>query len=347
MASAKIAIHNCQSGFHPRWVEYCKEENIPFKLVNCYSSNIITDLQDCDALMWHHSHSNSRDILIAKQILFALEHSGFSVFPDFRTAWHFDDKLAQKYLFEQLNIPHAKSYVFTDKTTAENWIETTKFPKVFKLRIGAGASNVKLVRNKYQALKLTKKAFGKGFSVYNSWDGLKERIRKFTEGKTGVKDVIKGIGRFFIPIKYARIIGRQKGYIIFQDFIADNNSDYRIIIINNRAFALKRFVRKNDFRASGSGDFEYDKENFPEELIRLSFDINEKLKTQCGVYDFVYDSDKKPLLIEVSYGFTSPAYDHCPGYWDSELNWKEEKFNPQAWMVDTVLKNINDSKKVN
>ena len=39
----------------------------------------------------------------------------------------------------------------------------------------------------------------------------------------------------------------------------------RVIVINDKAFAIKRMVRKNDFRASGSGIIEYDKENLTDE----------------------------------------------------------------------------------
>jgi hypothetical protein len=68
-------------------------------LVNCYSDDLIEQLLGCEALMWYFIHNDHKDNIIAKQILFSLEHTGFIVFPDFRTAWHFDDKVAQKYLF--------------------------------------------------------------------------------------------------------------------------------------------------------------------------------------------------------------------------------------------------------
>jgi glutathione synthase/RimK-type ligase-like ATP-grasp enzyme len=127
-----IAIHKSKTGFHPRWIAYCKENNIPYKLVNCYDNDLIKQLEDCHALMWHHAQQNPKDLVIAKQILFALEHTGFQVFPDFKTGWHFDDKLGQKYLFERIGLPFVKSYAFYDKKEALAWVNTAKFPKVFK-----------------------------------------------------------------------------------------------------------------------------------------------------------------------------------------------------------------------
>src|SRR5699024_6180726 len=145
--------------FSDRWIAYCDRENIPYKIVNCYDSNIIAQVADCDALMWHHHHGHMKDVLAARKILFALEHAGVRVFPDFRTAWHFDDKVAQKYLLEAIDVPLIPSYVFYDKQEAINWAKQTSYPKVFKLKGGAGSSNVKLVKTNKEARKIINKAF--------------------------------------------------------------------------------------------------------------------------------------------------------------------------------------------
>jgi glutathione synthase/RimK-type ligase-like ATP-grasp enzyme len=333
----KLAIHNSNSGFHPRWVKYCQEEEIDYKLVNCYANNIIAQLKDCSFLLWHHGQSNPKDILIAKQILFALEHTGLQVFPNFNTGWHFDDKVAQKYLLERLNVPMVKSYAFYDKKEALSWLETTTFPKVFKLRGGAGSANVKLAKTKSQARKFINKAFRKGFSQYDAWSNLKERAYKLNQGKTSIFDVFKGMIRLVYQPEYSKNIGRERGYVYFQDFMPNQDSDTRIIVIGNKAFALKRMVRKGDFRASGSGEFYYERKLFDERCIKLAFDINQKIKSQSLAVDFVFNEDNKPLLVEISYGFGSSVYDNCPGYWDENLNWIQGKFIPQNWMVENLI----------
>lgn len=333
----KIAIHNSKNGFHPRWINYCKEHKIPFKIVDCYSNDIIKLLEDCDALMWHHHQMDPRDLVIAKQILFSLEHTGFKVFPDFKTAWHFDDKLAQKYILEAINAPMVKSYAFYEKSTALAWINETSFPKVFKLRGGAGSSNVKLIKSKKQALKIINKAFGSGFSNYDALGSLKERWRKFQLGKTSIWEPIKGLLRLYKAPAFAKVLGKEIGYTYFQDFIENNDSDTRIIVIHGKAFALKRFVRENDFRASGSGRFTFAREEFDERCIQISFETASKLELQCVAFDFVFKDVTTPLLVELSYGFSIEAYDSCPGYWDEKLQWHEGKFNPQGWMIESLL----------
>jgi glutathione synthase/RimK-type ligase-like ATP-grasp enzyme len=338
----KIAIHNAENGFHPRWVKYCEEIGVKYKLVNCYDNDILEQLKDCDALMWHFSQSNSKDVLFAKQLLFSLDQAGKIVFPNFNTAWHFDDKLGQKYLFEALDVPKVNTHAFYEKDKALNWIETQKFPLVLKLRSGAGSENVKLIRNLDQGKKAVKKAFGSGFEQYDPLSNLKEKWRKYKLGKLGVIDLIKGLARFFIKPNYAKVMGNERGYILFQDFMPNNDCDIRIIIINNKAFGLKRMVRENDFRASGSGNFRFKREEFDERCVSISFEVANKMKSDSAAFDFIFDQSNNPLLVEVSYGFVKEVYYPCEGYWDEQLNWFPGEFNSQAWMVDTLISRIKE-----
>jgi glutathione synthase/RimK-type ligase-like ATP-grasp enzyme len=336
----KLAIHKSESGFHPRWVAYCEAQSIAYKRVDCHATDIIQQLSDCDGLLWHHSQMNPKDLIAAKNILFALEHTGFKVFPDWRTNWHFDDKLAQKYLFDAIAAPSVPTWVFLDNAEALRWAAAATFPKVFKLRGGAGSTNVRLVRNYREAKQFITQAFGRGFPNYDSLGSLKERYRKYRLGTADFKEILKGIARFVVAPAFAKTLGRERGYVYFQEFIPGNESDTRIIVIDRKAFALKRFVRKGDFRASGSGHFAYGRDEFDERCVQIAFDITQRLELQCAAYDFLFDSANKPLIVEVSYGFLPEGYDPCPGYWDANMNWHVGPFNPQGWMLEGLIKMI-------
>ncbi|NMW21089.1 MAG: hypothetical protein HKK67_05545 [Chlorobiaceae bacterium] len=332
-----IAIHHSPSSFSDRWIACCKIKNIPFKVVDCYQSDIMRQLADCDALMWHFNHQSSKDVLFAKQLLYSVQAAGKKVFPDYNTMWHFDDKVGQKYLLEAIGAPLVPTWICYDRQVALGWVEKTDFPKVFKLRGGAGSANVRLVKTKSEAVKLINQAFGSGFSQYNALGNLKERIRKYRLGKTELYDVLKGFIRLAYPTKYSIVAGRERGYVYFQDFIACNDHDIRVIVIDNKAFAIKRMIRKDDFRASGSGNIVYEKKNFNEATIKMSFLLTEKLQAQCIAFDYVYHNGQS-LLVEISYGFAKEVYDPCVGYWDKEMNWYEGAFNPYEWMVKLLFK---------
>lgn len=334
----KIAIHHTQGSFSERWIEYCENNGVDYKLVNAYDTNIIKQVEDCDAFMWHHHHANYKDTLFAKQLLYSLQMAGKKVFPDFNTGWHFDDKVGQKYLFEAIGVPLVPSYVFYTKKEALSWVDNTTFPKVFKLRGGAGATNVKLVHTKKKAIRLINKAFGKGFSQFDKWNNLKERFNKWRQGKDTFMGVLKGVARLFITTEFAKMHSREKAYVYFQDFIPNNTFDIRVIVIAEKAFAIKRMIRENDFRASGSGNIYYEKEEIDLRCIEESFAMSKEASCQCIAYDFVFNDLNVPLIVEISYGFVVNVYDSCPGYWTPDLEWHEGKFNPQFWMVEDLIK---------
>ena len=333
----KIAIANKEGGFTQRWITYCERNHIDYKIVDCYSTNIIQDLHDCDVLMWHHSHANYKDVLFAKQLLYALEQSGKKVFPDFNTVWHFDDKVGQKYLLESIQAPLVPSYVFYTKKEALKWINATNFPKVFKLRNGAGSSNVKLIKNKRKAISVINKAFGKGFSHCDYFSLSFDAFKKMLKGRSVFKDVLKYLAFHFFPSKFgANFFPRIKGYVYFQDFIPNNKFDIRIVVINSNAFAIKRMVRENDFRASGSGQLIYGQNEIPIQCVQIALDISKRLHVQCMTYDFVFTQSNSPLIVEMSYGFSAEGYDKCPGYWTDDLAWHQGQFNPYGWMVENL-----------
>ncbi|MCK4081107.1 ATP-grasp domain-containing protein [Acinetobacter radioresistens] len=332
----KIGIHSSKNSFSDFWIEYCQKNNIDYKVVNAFDNDIIEQLKDCQVFMWHHHHGKVKDILTAKKILFALEHAGLTVFPNFNTGWHFDDKVAQKYLLEAINAPLIPSYVFYEEEKALLWAKSTSYPKVFKLKGGAGASNVKLIHDYSSAENIIKKSFHKGFPQFDKWNHLRET---FLIKKLNFNLIIKAIYRLFVAPKINKVIGREKGYIYFQDFIPENLFDTRVVVIDGKfAIAEKRMVRKNDFRASGSGIFNY--ENIDLNIIRSSFEISQKLNVQSVAFDYVLDQNKKPLIVEICYGFGTQGINSAPGYWDENLNWYAEKICAEDLILKCILKNI-------
>lgn len=340
----KIAIHFSQDNFSERWINYCEENNILYKIVNCYDSDIITQLNDCDGLMWHWTHNDYKAALFARQLTQSLEKKGIKVFPSVNTAWHYDDKVGQKYLLESIQAPVVNSYIFYDKTQALNWINNTNFPKVFKLRGGAGSVNVRLVKTKKEAKRLIKKSFGRGFNSINRLSRLKETFRIFNQNRNlrTFKGIISGFVRIFIPTRVERFSPKQKGYIYFQDFIPNNDFDTRLTVIGDRCTGTIRYSRKNDFRASGSGVFGFDPSLFNLESVKIAFEMAQKLESQSVAFDFILDKNK-PKIIEVSYCFPPKAEDDAFGYWDKNLVWHEKNnINAEYFMIEDFLNELMD-----
>ena len=97
------------------------------------------------------------------------------------------------------------------------------------------------------------------------------------------------------------------------------------------------YCREGDFRASGSGQFAYDREFFPGHLVALAFECATKLKMQSVAFDFI-ENNNAPLLVEVSYCFSiGAAYDNCPGYWTRDLKWVAESVDPQRFIFEDLV----------
>lgn len=343
----KIAIVNRKNSFSDRWILYCKDHNIDYKIVDPYRNDIIQQVKDCDAFMWHFHQSNFKDMQMAVAVLKSISKSGKKVYPNFDTCWHFDNKVSEKYLFEAVDAPLVPSYVFYTEHEAIEWAENTSYPKVFKLKGGAGASNVKLAHTKEEAIDLIRKAFGKGFPQYD-WRGVfKEQMRKYKTKKATLRDLFRPLyyATKRYPTEFSHYHQNEIGYVYFQDFIPNNQYDIRVCIVDNKAFALRRNCRENDFRASGSGDMVYDINQIDIRCVKIAFEVNQRLNCQSIGFDFVFDEQNNPLIIECSYGFTAKCYDACEGYWTSDLKWHiGHGFDFCGWMVEEVIDEIKNER---
>ncbi len=339
-----IAIHDRKDSFSDKWICKCREQGLKFKIVNCYSPDILSVLSECNVLLWHFHHNIKADKLVAKNVIYSAEKMGLKVFPSIKTCWSFDDKIAQKYQLESVNAPIVKTNIFFSKEDAVKWIEQQSFPKVFKLRCGAGSSNVCLAKGKKEALKLVSKAFSKNskfdFLSFSKTDNFLSD-NPFVLMSEKMLNVAKNIRSYYRKGKkedLSSLRENEVGYALFQDFIEGNKFDIRITVIGGKTFGFTRNVRPNDWRASGSGSIDYSLDKIDMECVKTAIDISKKLDTQSIAFDFIKPKDSLPLIIEISYGFNAKAIYDCPGHWDKNLNWIEGHIWPQDIILEEIIK---------
>ena len=225
---------------------------------------------------------------------------------------------------------------------ALQWIANASFPKVFKLRKGAGSTNVRLVATRDKARALVKQAFSGGFKpVPEYWNDAGKRYR--TARRSGdLFGVLKRLPSTLANIRQMnREMGREKGYFYVQDFVPDNRFDTRVTIIGNRAFAYIRKVRPGDFRASGSGDIDYDLQKIRPQCVDTAFEITQKCGSQSMAFDFVLAPDDQVRIVEVSYCYDPTAVYRCDGNWNRQLQWCPGHMWPQEAILVDLLKTIS------
>ncbi len=334
----RIAINDRPDPFVDRWVKFCADHDLSFDLFDFHATDVIQKVANYDIALLHTNLANAADCMSARHVIKALESMDLVVFPNSSTYWTYDDKVAQKYLLEAIDAPLIPSYVFFDEMEARRWVDTTAFPKVFKLRRGAGATNVRLIKSREAAHRVVKQAFSRGFRPMGGHFG--DRISKLKSSKTRKYfDLVGKLRRFPKTIAHLRradrLLGCDIGYVYFQDFLPNNDCDTRITIIGDHAFGFKRMVRGGDFRASGSGLLVYSPAEVDPRCLRIAFELTDRLQAQCLAFDFVNDQQGEPRVIEMSYTFVPEAVYNANGWWDRSLTWHEGG----VWPQDVILQN--------
>lgn len=282
---------------------------------------------------WTHMYNERQ---IALTIIPITENEiGIPCLPNMRTCWTYDDKIRQYYLLKKHGFPIIPCWIFWEKRQVLDWLRNADLPVVFKLRGGAGSSNVVLVNNKSLAKRLIRKMFGSGMkSGHVPWGttcwkdfSLKKRIRKW--GGTAIRRIRAG--------NVTPGWELHKNYILFQKFLPNNDYDTRVTIIGDRAFAFRRLNRTNDWRSSGSGKIDYDTTKIDMKFIEKAFEVSRAMGFQSMAYDSLYDENGEVAFCEISYTYVDSAVYNCLGYWDCSLNWHEGHYWPQyCQLVDAL-----------
>lgn len=332
--------------FAARWAEALQAKGVAVMWLDLLGNDPLKPVAGCDGVMWHWFHYPHERRLAALPILRVIEeHLHIPVFPNMATCWHYDDKIAQRYLLGALGIPNPKTWVFWRKTDALAWCENTVYPLVAKLSGGASSANVRLIRSVPDAKAYIEQCFsGSGIMSRSvlpeagwkrNWSLLKRAIKRASHVPSYV-----GFDRF-PPMPEQSFWMPQKNYALFQEFLDGNEFDTRITVIGNRAFAFRRLNRPNDFRASGSGQIQYEPEAIDLRCVAAAFDASQKLKSQSMAFDYLFRGEtREPVVGEISYCYADWAVERCPGHWDSDLQWHEGHLWPEQAHVDDFLARI-------
>lgn len=319
------------------WVEYCKENTLDHEIINPYENGVIKKLMEFDIILWHYSNYSFKDMLMAKNILFTMEEHGKKVFPSFKDAWHFDDKLAETYLLESISAPIPKSYYYYDSKSLEADINNLSFPIIAKLRNGSGSHNVKMIKSKEELRGYAKKMFTSGLS---SAPSLLYKASSNIKSSKSLKTFInraKRIPEFLRSLSNAKKFNIERGYVYLQEFVPNDGYDIKVAVVGDKLSYFCRSVRKGEFRASGGGDFYYDRSKVTKNVIDSAFKTSDDLGFKCMGYDYVVDSKTgEGKIIEISYGFSHHAVLGANGYFDRNGEWHNEPLN----VPEDVLKNI-------
>jgi len=336
---ARIAVHPDRlplrdggiQSFSDRWTELLTRDGHDVRPVYWRDVDVIAKLRDVDAFLWWFPPlRNPRDY--ARRLMLALEQAlpNLLVFPDWKSAWHFDDKIAQTMLLQAAGLAMPATHVLWRLDDAMEFVATARYPLVTKLASGFRANNVALLRDRAEAERWVRRMFGDGvidiaassFHPRVMLQRLRDRMRPT------VRHITTSL---------------QKDYVLLQEFVPDNAFDTRVTVIGHRVFAFRRGNRPNDFRASGGGKWQTDPRQIDRDALDLALRASRTLSMPSIAVD-VLRRDGEPVLTEVSYYYEGIGILACPGHWherDGELTWVEGVMRAEDALLEMFLSRLN------
>jgi glutathione synthase/RimK-type ligase-like ATP-grasp enzyme len=274
-------------------VEYLHYSDINFRERN-FNGEIILYTSSEDSDLFYKSY--------IEDIIYALEMQGANLIPSFKFIKAHHNKVFMEIMRDLSSFKGVKNIQSDHFGTLEDFeykSETITYPKVFKGASGAVSSSVRMVKSKNEVTRTIKKLCrSKAFSN-ELWD----------------------LGRSFKYKGYKKESKYRKKFIL-QNFRANMNKDWKIIVFGEKYFVLERKVRKNDFRASGSGLLSYNKD-IPKGLLDYAHAVFKSFNIAFFAMDIGYDGENFCLLEFQAINFGTHTVDTAPFYFEKkDHNWE-------------------------
>ncbi|MFN7965641.1 MAG: hypothetical protein U0V87_08135 [Acidobacteriota bacterium] len=190
----------------------------------------------------HHLHYKS----FIEDMVLGLTLANAFVIPKYEYLRAHHNKVFLEVLRDLLPIPELKTISGRTFGTLEEFrsrAASLKYPVVIKPSAGATSSGVTLATDRTTAVAAAR------------------RISRTFYPVDGAKEIVKSLIR-----SYHKRRSHHRHKFVAQEFVAGLKGDFKVLVYGEKYFVLSRRNRDNDFRASGSGKFQFNKE-LPEGLL--------------------------------------------------------------------------------
>ena len=135
---------------------------------------------------------------------------------------------------------------------------------------------------------------------------------------------------------------KYRNKFIIQQFIPNLQNDWKVLVYWDKIYILKRYTRKNDFRASGSGNFVFDKD-FPIEILDYAFKIRQSFEVPQVSLDICFDGNSFYLIEFQAIYFGTTTLVKSPFYYQKiDNSWKcfDEESELEKVYVESIVNYI-------
>lgn len=336
MTNTIICLTDYKGYFGSKWLDVPYRSGMDKNLLKKYfSANGISvkfknfsevDLSSPEIKNQYFIYTSSEDIgylykSFIEDIVLGIQEAGGKVIPEFKFLRATNNKVFMEALRKShLNhLENPKSFIYGSLEEVDfNQIE---YPIVFKSAGGSMSQGVALAKNKDELIKI-----------------IRERCRA-RDFKNDFRDILRKIKR--------------KGYVmeslyrnkfVLQEYLPNLTHDYKVLIFADKFYIFQRPVRKDDFRASGSGAKRYlygSKVKVPDGIFDFAESIFRALKVPHLSLDIAYANNKFYLIEFQTVYFGTVGHHESDGYY-AKLNGKWElifeKYELEQVYSDTICK---------
>ncbi len=297
-----VAMVKDKTRYYTVFQQVLQEHGFQVKLYDVWQENQLDAMMSdsFDAFIWRAKHNPPIRKLARRFLYFFDQEMHLPTYPDWHSYWHYDDKIAQSMIFQKSAVPTPKTQVFVSKERALDFAAQADYPLIYKCAHGAGSSNVGMLKNEKAARAYIKKVFNRGIATNFKEDW-------------------------------------QRNYVYFQDFVPNNDGDYRLICYHDKMIhGFFRSNRAGEPFASGSGQFKVF--DLPESVLNFTADVNMTLNNNIMSYDLIKDRDNEWVITEMSviYGdLANKIYNETPVFVKEGESWTKMK-NPENHINMTI-----------
>lgn len=208
--------------YHKHYVAACRELGVSYRLLDLSANDWMERIQqaECDAfLVWPSVGIRAWREMFDERLSILENELGAVVYPCYRETWLYESKRRVREWLRAKGIPHPQTWIFFERSKADDFLAEVKLPVVVKTNLGAAHSGVWILRRRAELLRTVRRAFSRG---------LLARGRHRSEAEAG--------------------------FVLLQEYLP-NVREWRLVRIGNSYFGHPK-GRVDDFH-SGSGKIEW------------------------------------------------------------------------------------------
>jgi hypothetical protein len=290
LGKEKLASHFARRGYRAVFMNFC---DVDFRDERFRRSIVLYSSSEDRGL---HYRSFIEDVVLG------LEVAGALVLPAFKFLRAHHNKVFMEILLSQIPIcamVSLPSHCYGTLEDFESRIDSAPLPGVVKPAAGSMSAGLRLGRSRMELRKAAAAASSTPALGAEAWD----------------------FGRMLRRKGYVRE-SRHRGKFVVQRYLPGLENDWKVLVYGKNYYALFRKIRDSDFRASGSGRFEFIRD-IPAGLLDFASLVKKQFDVPHLSLDIGWDGSKFHLFEFQALHFGTLTVEQSPFHFvDGERGWQ-------------------------